>query len=339
MEIHIDDRERAVITHVEDVHEDAIKYVVKRLTVGDYAIMYRGYIMIIIERKTWSDLASSLRDGRSNNINKLLSVRERSGCQLVYLIEGEPCPRPTKKFSRMPAKNLRARLDHIAFRDGIHMVYTLNEKGTAERLFSLAKNLSTIKPSMLTEIDELIISKEEKKAKETTGGDEETTTTTTTTTDQATMLTEKQESRVSVQEQLLMCLPSIGSVVATVMAESGISLLDIYNDLDENTLARLKYPTGNAIGLKKAQKICTNKKHMTSQSIASKKVQVRLLSAVPLISKKTAETILETVEFQNIMDGGVDVDLLKDISRGKSKLGQKASSNIISYLLNKSKKD
>jgi Holliday junction resolvasome RuvABC DNA-binding subunit len=153
------------------------------------------------------------------------------------------------------------------------------------------------------------------------------------------MLTEKQESRVSVQEQLLMCLPSIGSVVATVMAESGISLLDIYNDLDENTLARLKYPTGNAIGLKKAQKICTNKKHMTSQSIASKKVQVRLLSAVPLISKKTAETILETVEFQNIMDGGVDVDLLKDISRGKSKLGQKASSNIISYLLNKSKKD
>jgi ERCC4-type nuclease len=333
MEIHIDDRERAVITHIEDVHSETIKYQVKRLTVGDYAIMYRNYIMIIIERKTWPDLAASMRDGRKANINKMIDARERSGCQLVYLIEGDPCPRSTKKYCRMPVKNMRSHLDHIAFRDGIHFVYTLNEKGTAERLFELARNLTTIKPSMLTEIDD-IIADTSSNAK-TDDKDSGKCDTPNTAVDQSTILTEKQVSAVSVQEQLLMCLPSIGSVVATVMAEAGITLVKLYNGLTDEEVARLKYPTGNSVGLAKAKKICGNRKHMKSKSILSKKVQSRILSSIPLISKKTSSTILETVTFESIMEGNVDVTLLKDITRGKGKLGPKAAANILTNLLNK----
>lgn len=324
MELYVDDRERAVITHIENVHVDDIKYKVKRMTVGDYAIIYRDYIMIIIERKTWADLASSLRDGRASNINKLLKTRETTGCQLVYLIEGNPCPRPSQLYARMPVKNLRAHLDHIAFRDGIHLVYTLNQAGTAQRLFELAKNLASIRPSMLKEIDDII--SEKANTDETKLETDET--------DETNLLTAKQESSVSVQEQLLQCLPSVGSVVATVMAEAGITLLSLYNVIVPESLARYKYPTGNSIGLSKARRICGNRKHMIDTTIASKKVQVRILSAIPLIRKNTAEVILQTVSFSSIMDGAIDIEALKNIQRGKTKLGKKAASNIISSLLN-----
>jgi ERCC4-type nuclease len=357
MEIHVDDRERAVITHIEGVKSETIKYQVKRLTVGDYAIIYRNYIMIIIERKTWADLAASMRDGRKANINKMISARDRSGCQLMYLIEGDPCPKHTKKYCRMPVKNLRAHLDHIAFRDGIHLMHTLNEKGTAERLFELARNITTIKPSMLTEIDHII---DEKKSKNNADAEPNTSCNNADAepntscnnadaepntscnnadaepnVDQSTILTEKQLSTVSTQEQLLMCLPSIGSVISTVMAESGITLIKLYNDLTYEEVARLKYPTGNSVGLVKAKKICGNRNHMNSESISSKKIQVRILSAIPLISKKTAVTILETFTFKSIMEGNVDITRLKYITRGKSKLGPKAATNILTNLLNK----
>lgn len=330
MELWVDDRERAVITHIENAHVDTIKFVVKRMTVGDYAITYRGYIMLIIERKTWADLASSLRDGRASNINKLIKTRDAAGCQLVYLIEGNPCPRPSQRYARMPIKNLRAHLDHIAFRDGIHLVYTLNQSGTAARLFELAKNLASIKPSLLTEIDDLI---SEASASATTS-----TSTTEETKEEAletTLLTAKQESSVRVQEQLLQCLPSIGCVVATVMAEAGITLLSVYGGITPESLARHKYPTGNSIGLSKARKICNNSKHLTGETQENKKVQIRILAAIPLISKKTAELILQHVSFSSIMSDSVNVDTLKDINRGKTKLGKKAARNIINSLLNR----
>ena len=43
-------------------------------------------ILFVIERKTWTDLASSLRDGRKENNKKLLKIREETKCQLIYLI-------------------------------------------------------------------------------------------------------------------------------------------------------------------------------------------------------------------------------------------------------------
>jgi ERCC4-type nuclease len=361
MELIIDDRERAVIKPIEDIHSDGmIKYKVTRLEAGDYAIMYRNYIMILIERKTWCDLAASLRDGRKNNINKLFNVREQTGCQIAYLIEGNPCPKSTKKYGNMPIKNLRAHLDHIAFRDGVHMLYTLDVDNTAERLFDLARNFSTIKPSMIKDIDNMVstvnttdITTTDTTDITTTDTTDITTTdttdiTTTDTTDITTTdttdintggnvskLTEKQATTISVQEQLLMCLPSIGSIVATIMAENNISLYNLYNgDILPEQVARYKYPTGNAIGLTKSNKIFNSIKHMSSESVLSKKIQVRLLSTVPSISKKTAEIILSFITFKSIMDYTVTTDFLKIIVRGKTMLGNKASVNILTNILN-----
>ena len=59
----IDDREKNVIPFFEKIDSD-IKYKIDRLTVGDYSVLYKDKILFIIERKTWVDLAASIKDGR-----------------------------------------------------------------------------------------------------------------------------------------------------------------------------------------------------------------------------------------------------------------------------------
>lgn len=306
--LQIDDREKHVIPYVETFQKDTdVQYKILRLTVGDYALTYNGHIMLIIERKTWCDLASSLRDGRKANIHKLLKTRDKTNCQVAYLIEGNPCPRPNKLYSRIPAKNLRAHLDHIAFRDGIHLLYTLDLEHTAKRLFELARNYLTIKPSMFAGLEK-------------TGGEEH-------------LLTAKQERQVNNQEQLLMCLPSIGSILATVLAEHGVTLLSIYeNKHNAETIARYKFPSGNAIGIKKAKRIIANRQHLTKQNQTATKYQLKILTCIPLISKKTAKLILEKYTFEDLISGKILIKDLSKLSRGKSLLGKKASSNIINVL-------
>ena len=110
MEIIVDDRERSIIPYIKILSDEKnFNYKVQRCQVGDYAIAYKGYILLAIERKTWIDLASSLRDGRKENVNKLIALREKTGCQIAYLIEGNASPPFKQMYSRIPYKNLRAR--------------------------------------------------------------------------------------------------------------------------------------------------------------------------------------------------------------------------------------
>ena len=147
MEVKIiaDNREGAVLGHfVECSKKYMIDYEKKQMTVGDYAICINGMIKIIIERKTWKDLAASMTDGRKHNVSKLINLREQTQCMIVYLIEGTPCPTLTKRFNRIPYKSLLAHLDHLQIRDGVHVIHTLDQEQTATRLFLLAVNYTTI---------------------------------------------------------------------------------------------------------------------------------------------------------------------------------------------------
>jgi len=71
MEIIVDDRERAIVQYMQQYSDELhINFKVKRLEVGDYAIVYKNHIICTIERKTWIDLAAIMRDGRKENVNK-----------------------------------------------------------------------------------------------------------------------------------------------------------------------------------------------------------------------------------------------------------------------------
>ena len=130
MELIVDDRERAVIPHLADVK-------VERITVGDYAFVYNGKVVVIVERKSLADLASSIKDGRMENNNKLLEAQAQHGCHILYIIEGPAYPTMTKKFGRMPYKCLQGKLDSLMFRNDIKIIWTRDTKHTAERLTGL----------------------------------------------------------------------------------------------------------------------------------------------------------------------------------------------------------
>jgi len=312
MEIIVDDRERAVSPFFEDLsNSHHINYSIKRLEVGDYAICYKGFIMIIIERKTWEDLAASFRDGRKENIQKLLELRERVGCNVVYLIEGDPLPRSDKKYGHIPVKYLRTHLDHIAFRDGIHMIYSKGPQTSAARIFELAQNYSTIKPSPFTEVDDIL--------KE--GGDSNK--------DQLTDKSINEVKEISIQEQLLRCLPSIGSIISALLSENNITLLGLYHKkyLPE-TIATLKFPSGACIGLDRANKIIKSAASLGS----SPKIQLRILSTIPGISTTTATKIIEEISLSDLLSGTVDKETLARINRGKTNIGMRLATSIFEHL-------
>jgi hypothetical protein len=169
MQVLIDDRERSVITFVEKFSEKYhISYKVKRITTGDYAIIHSNQIIAIIERKTYTDLAASFRDGRSNNKNKLLKLSSETSCIIIYLIEGPAFPDNNDLFGNVPYKHLVAHLDHLMIRDNIQIQTTFSPEHSAERIMQIAANCTTIRPTIFTDkyINKVIINVDDPENKE-----------------------------------------------------------------------------------------------------------------------------------------------------------------------------
>jgi ERCC4-type nuclease len=320
----IDKRERQIIPHFQTLQYQAgIPYFVEHMTTGDIAICYRSYILIIIERKTWADLGASIKDGRKANIEKLKSLRETTECQIAYLMEGNPCPNPKTKFARIPAKNLQSHLDHLAFRDGVHMIFAKTSYDTATRVFELAKNYSTIAPSPLTEIDEIIAkeltplieTKEENKKDKVLD-----------------KVLEQLQVKHSTPDELILfkmwtSFPNITDKTAH-MFSTKYKIKDlILGNLTKQEITVMKYPSGIMIGSKRAANILKNAKLLNIHS--------RVLSQIPSITKKTAEKILESFSLEEILTLEEN-ELLKNISKvqktEKTKIGQTSAKKIIKYI-------
>lgn len=380
MEIIVDDREKAIIPFLNELTAKYnIIYKVQRNQTGDYAIVYKENILLLIERKTWTDLAASMRDGRKENVKKLLNLREQTGCKIAYLIEGDATPSFTKKYGRLPIKNLRAHLDHLMFRDDIHILYSKNEEYTAERLFELAQNyLSTKELTKKLDNKALIKHAEDKHAEitdEIVGGalpnaqdaeyitaetisetqtiTEHTTPTTTSTTEHTSttdtkptsttetpsenkaqeLLKVKQNIELAIDQQILLCLPCVGSTTAPLLSENNVSLYSIYHNLHDCAyIANIKYTSGAVIGLSKAKKITDLVSKINE--VRYTKTRTKILSSIPLISKKSAETILSQIKLTDILDETINAEDLANIKKTeKTKLGNAAASNIIKYLI------
>ena len=171
MQVLIDDRERSVIQYVNKFSEKYhIDYKVKRMTTGDYAIVHGNQIIAIIERKTYTDLSASFRDGRSNNKNKLLKLRSETSCIIIYLIEGPAFPNNNDLFGNIPYKHLLSHLDHLMLRDNIQIQTTFSPEHSAERIMQIAFNCTTIKPTIFTDkyISKVIINIDDPENKDNT---------------------------------------------------------------------------------------------------------------------------------------------------------------------------
>lgn len=319
MEIVIDDRERAIIPSIEIIADDfKIPYKIQRCEVGDYCILHKSQIVALIERKTWEDLAASFRDGRKQNIEKLKSIRDKTNCKIFYIIEGVTNPPPKKLYSRIPAKNLISHLDHLMFRDDVHIIHVGTPEECASRLFTIANNFLTCKKDVDAKKD--IDTK--------TGSAEEQNV------DHHDLLKEKVDIDLPKDQQIIQCLPSAGSIISALLAKNNITLWSIHvGNTDVNAIASLKYDSGAMIGLAKAQKIVKSAKKLDSSTMLDKKLCVKILTQIPLITKKTAEIIINKFTLSDILRGKVSIDDLSSVKKTeKTKLGKKAVQNIYDYL-------
>jgi ERCC4-type nuclease len=319
IEIIVDDREQKVIPYFNGITMPPnMTFKVSRVNHGDYSVLYKDYILFIIERKTWTDLAASLRDGRKENNKKLFKIRQATGCHLIYLIEGNPIPSSTTKFGRVPYKALRSHLDHLAFRDGVHMVYSKNNKNTVERIIELVKNYLTITPSPLIEIDKLVEQTQNNGECKTGGG------------------IDKLKEKIPITANTIIykiwcCVPNITEKTACLFINKGYHISDlILGNIKKEEIYTMKYPNGYVIG-KRSEKIWTSTR--PNDTNPKNPVFIKMLTQLNGITKKTAEIILNKISFKKILNGGVSIDEIKEIHKSPEgrKVGPKASGEIIRW--------
>ena len=125
--------------------------IVNNASIGDYAILVpskhnpeKNVLAAVFERKTWKDLAASLKDQRAMTQHKnMLELQAKKGCMLYYIMEGGLTYQDTTKIARIPFKNLHAKMRSMSLK-GVHSFQTRNQEDTARLLINLARDISRL---------------------------------------------------------------------------------------------------------------------------------------------------------------------------------------------------
>lgn len=284
MEILIDTRERAI---KDEYFIDAMKkkdlsgydISIKRLqmTTSDFAVCYKGNILLLIERKTWKDLAATIKDAsRRTNYEKMLQAKsEHKTCmKIIYLIEGAFITDRSTKIQRMAFSSLRSHLDHLMYNHDIHTVYSRNKADTAYRLLELAKNIMNMKNNIL---------------KSMSGGAE---------IEAEKVLTKKQHNDDQIIEiQIIKAVKGVSETVACLLVENGIHISNLLSENQSDKIKGIKYPSGRYISSSKATKLSNSFTSIYGLKIdeandQQQKDMIKIVSAIPGVSKKTARLLL-----------------------------------------------
>jgi ERCC4-type nuclease len=330
IQIIIDDREKHVIPFFEDYvmskhyKTPNITHKVERVNIGDYSILCNGFIIFNIERKTWKDLASSIKDGRKNNVHKMIKLREETkssqlpnGCQLMYLMEGPPIPKSTSRYGRIPYKNLRSHLDHIMFNYNIHVIHSKNKKGTVDRLYEICRNFLTITPNPIINIINNTVCDEPKdkssvesksldspqiKAKDlksVNGGAIQQ------------LKTKTPVSETAITYRIWSCIPNITEKTACLFINKDYHISDlILGKITQDDIYALKYENGYIIG-KRASRIWNGSRILPK----NEKYFVNMLSQITGVTKKTANIILVTISLEKLLKGEISIETLTNIKK------------------------
>ena len=131
VKIQIDYREKSLISLI------SVPIEVINLEMGDVQIIKDDKPLIIIERKSVSDLNSSIRDGRyQEQKHRLINNVDRR--RIVYIIEGH-IPDSQHKF--IDRDKVYSGILHTIFRDGLIVYRTENIVETAEFINELANRV------------------------------------------------------------------------------------------------------------------------------------------------------------------------------------------------------
>lgn len=126
-----DSRERSLFEYL-----DQYDFIVKAtMTTADYAFVTEDSVLEIFERKSLKDYADSFKDGRHDNKNKLLSMREKTGCNIFYVVEGTAPSDHSEKINGIPYSSIEASMFNMMSNCGIFVIRTESKEDTA-RMFA-----------------------------------------------------------------------------------------------------------------------------------------------------------------------------------------------------------
>lgn len=153
----VDNRERAIHDHIRTVFCEKPMFCVNinqpefvQLDTADFVIMSHNSdmtetkILAIIERKTLEDYAASLKDGRIMNTEKLLKMREETGCQVYYLIEGNINTGYDSVIAGIEYYKILANIRDAQINHNINILNTSNKLHTARELKFLLERYTTL---------------------------------------------------------------------------------------------------------------------------------------------------------------------------------------------------
>lgn len=164
LEFIIDNRESisdTLLQKLQPILQNNSKTSVLSLPVGDYLYTYNNEPVIVIERKTIVDYASSIKDGRHREQKgRLLGTYPKS--KIMYLIEGDLTQNNTSyKYNHVSKDTIISAIFNTILRDEIQVFHTSNTNETIEILCSLfiklqKKGLEFIEEKKETYNDNLI---------------------------------------------------------------------------------------------------------------------------------------------------------------------------------------
>jgi ERCC4-type nuclease len=139
LELVYDSRELKLKTLLESSKKENISLTEKYLDLGDIIFKKDGEDILIVERKTLSDLYSSIQDGRYKE-QKIRLMGNYPIEKIVYIIEGHISQKNTKFFKNSKSITTGALLN-MAFRDKLTVIRTENINDTCDILYSLGSKI------------------------------------------------------------------------------------------------------------------------------------------------------------------------------------------------------
>ena len=144
MKIIIDNREQTLIKLLKALNIDYdynLEIEIQRMDLGDIAIHTDdGEEILLLERKSLSDLASSITDGRYNEQSYRLNGHSLHNHNIIYIIEGN-ITRYSSKFSRIKPETLYVTMFGIQYFKGFSVFRTMDITETAEYILRLTNKL------------------------------------------------------------------------------------------------------------------------------------------------------------------------------------------------------
>tara|TARA_B100001540_G_scaffold313266_1_gene335872 strand:- start:759 stop:1538 length:780 start_codon:yes stop_codon:yes gene_type:complete len=149
MLIKIDSREKDLFIICKNLMENYsynVEIKTESLPLGDIILEKDEKEIIIIERKTWKDLAASIKDGRYNEQSFRLNACNLHNHNIIYLIEGD-INSYNDKYTRINKRALQSSLVSIQYLKGFSLYKTNNLTETAEWILQMGDKLKREKAS------------------------------------------------------------------------------------------------------------------------------------------------------------------------------------------------